>query len=204
MEKDAGKERGWEPYEPLGPDRPRLAVALRGNIMTSRLDGSEHIARFMRGGRFKVTLPVGENLLKYATFDSLGTHEGKTRIRAFVSIPCPPDRPYRDVVEFTFVPEEWDMPRTIEDKAPEPEQASPEKTTVGGYALKTKAAIAGLLALTAVVGLEMSGRLDIREFIKSWREPAATPTTSTKNPGDTPPAVPPVVIPNDPWGLSRR
>jgi|GEM_PF-4094612 len=112
------REFGDIPYEPLGADRPRMAMALRANIVTHRLDGSEYIARFGRGGRFKVPLPQGEELLEKATFDECGKFWNGLIIRARVSIPCPPDEPYRDTVDFVFVSTEWDQPRSLEQEKP--------------------------------------------------------------------------------------
>lgn len=52
--------------------------------------------------------------------DNRGKFRRATLIRALVSIPCPPDEPYRDVVDFTFVPEEWDAPTPLARTEDEP------------------------------------------------------------------------------------
>jgi hypothetical protein len=149
---DWAKENGDIPYEPLGADRPRLAKALRAHIVANRLDGSEHIARFRRSGRFKVPLPSGEDLLKFATFDERGKLGKSLLIRAFVSIPCRPDEPYHDIVDFAFVPEEWDAPAPLERTADEPLRVAKTTNKVRRQALAILAIGAALVAAETTMG----------------------------------------------------
>lgn len=129
-----------------------MAAALRANIVAKRLDGSEYIARFARHGRFKVKVPSGEELLTHATFDECGRSRGTILIRASVSIPCHPDEPYRDVVEFAFSPEEWDMPRKTEHTESELAPTTKARNNVRKQAMAILAIGAALVAAEATMG----------------------------------------------------
>lgn len=220
MEKDTGKEQGWEPYEPTHGERAYLGNALRRQLVESI--GGETIHRFVKGhGRLTYRLPYGAHMLEHADLETLGAHGSTRWLRASVEINFEGEGdqaywndPFRETVEFAFTSPESEAPIGKHRYAAaenakmtchaEQEKASPAKATVSGYSFKARAAIIGLLALTAAAGLEASGYTDIRGLINDRNEPPAAPATSTKDPGDTPPTVPPVFIPRDPWGLSRR
>lgn len=198
------------PYEPLGADRPRMATALRANIMAKRLDGSEYVVRFAPGERFKVKLPSGEQLLAHATFDECGTSGGTILIRARVCIPCQPDEPYRDVVEFAFTPEEWDMPAPIDApighhrysrEAVAPQAAQKRASPHGPIAKKKNNVRNSVVAILAIGTALTVGEVTSGIMSDAWKKAQSVMDSiegvDEKTRRD-PPSAPPIQLP-EPW-----
>lgn len=187
---DKARESGGIPYEPFEVERPRLATSLRWFIVTRRLGDLEHIVRFRKGGRFTVPLPSGEELLRYATFEERGKIGMYLVLRASVSIPCPPDEPYQDAVEFMFLPEMRD--------APESPGRTPDAAPVARITNNVRYQALAVLAVGAVL---LVGEMTSGMVSSAWKKAQSVMDriegTDEKTRRD-PPSSPPIQLP-EPW-----
>lgn len=113
MGNEHGKEhRSGMTYRPEGAEASACALELRSELK-KRLGGRDYVNRYcVGGGRARITLPYGEELLRRTQLELLGLFRGMHHVRAWVDIPCSPPEgtlfvsndPFRDMVEF-YVPE---------------------------------------------------------------------------------------------------
>ncbi len=119
MSFEYGKEQAQGiPYEPHGKERELVAAMLLEELF--KTIGSTKIVRFRKNyGRFSVPLPQGEELLRYAQIDLLGSTFGNLRLRILVDIPCSPPEEgilFRDPYVQTF---ELLIPKQYQESHPE-------------------------------------------------------------------------------------
>lgn len=106
MEHENDKERADVPYDMPASERLLAARQLRRQLC-EKLGGFDTVSRFIpRGGRVKMQLPFGEDLLRHADFSVVGVFGGVTIVRATVDIPFESEPnapyfndPYRETVE---------------------------------------------------------------------------------------------------------
>lgn len=176
-------------YEAMGADRPRLARAVRDTLITERLDGTDWVWRFMRGRRFRVRLPEGEDLLRHVTLMRVDTWGENIVLRATVALPCRPEGAhdvwpsdtYYDEVQFAFNPAEWDEPddvlsyqreeRRLQDIEKNVETKMDQVRTVIAIAIVS---VAGFVAAELSTGVFSAAKQKIAGWYQRVIHPGAT------------------------------
>jgi hypothetical protein len=223
-----GNERGQEelfglPYQPAEDMREPLAAAVREHLVTNKLGGMQSIIRFKNAHRYKIEVPRGEDLLRHVTFECRGEEHGFHLLTAFVEMPCrDPDGglfdvdPYSEIVDLRFKAAEWKPPAptdkpvghhryaTEAETSRQPEHAADASGRVAkiGNRVRNQALVILAIGTALLVGETTSGVVS-----STWKKAQSVMDriegVDEKTRRD-PPTRPPLSIPADPWGLSRR